>query len=193
MKKSILIVAIAVLGLSANAQEETTNDGFSKGDVFISGSIGYDSQETGPFKTSTFEIAPRAGYFVSESIAVGLQIGYLSTKSENFSGDVEDFSVLALGAFGRYYFSPSKRFSLFGQLGINYLTAEDNLSGGKADGFGFALAPGISYFVSEHFALEATIGELSYFTVGPDGGESTDTFTFGLDLNDVNFGVVYKF
>ncbi|HET8808649.1 MAG TPA: porin family protein [Flavobacteriaceae bacterium] len=194
MKKGLLIAAIAVFGFtSANAQE-TSNGGFAQGDLFISGAVGFGSQKTGDAKTNSFEIAPRLGYFVSENIAVGIALGYQNSKSEDALGnETEDISTLALGAFGRYYFMPANQFSLFGQLGVEYLSTEYNIADVKVSGFGASLAPGISYFVSNNFALEATFGILGYSTVEPDGGESTDTFQFGVDMNDINFGIVYKF
>lgn len=194
MKKGLFIAALAVLGLTNVNAQETPNEGFAKGDLFISGAVGFDSQKTGDAKTNGFEIAPKLGYFVSENIAVGVQLGYQSTKSEDALGEeTGDFSTLALGAFGRYYFMPASKFSLFGQLGVDYLSTKDNLNDAKESGFGVAVAPGISYFVSNNFALEATFGILGYSTVEPDGGESTDSFNIGVDMSNINFGVVYKF
>lgn len=191
MKKVILVAALAIFGLSANAQE-ANNGGFAKDDVFISGSVGYASEEVADEKSTVFEIAPAVGYFVSENIALGLQLGYQSAKSETPTGESEA-NTLAVGAFGRYYFMPASRFSLLGQLGVQYQSTDYDVY--KDSGFGVALAPGISYFVSEHFALEATFGILGYSTSKPDfdGAESTDSFAFGVDMRDINIGVVYKF
>ena len=65
----------------------------------------------------------------------------------------------------------------------------------EANGFNIGLAPGVSYFVSSNFALEASIGLLSYDTTKPDfdGAESTDTFDLNLNLNNISLGLVYKF
>lgn len=192
MRKVILVAALAVLGLSANAQEADNNGGFAKDDLFISGSVGYSSESTGDIKNNQFEITPRLGYFVSENIAVGLQLGYQSVKDETPTGDTES-STFNVGAFGRYYFMPASKFSLFGQLGVDYMSTDYDAY--KESGFGVALAPGISYFVSNNFALEATFGILGYQTVEPDvdGAEATNTFDFGVNMNDINFGIVYKF
>lgn len=193
MKKVLLVAAVAVFGLNATAQEETTNGGFAQGDVFITGSVGYASHSSGDTEANHFEIAPSAGYFVSENIALGLRIGYMSDKSEVGNTTTEELSTLILGAFGRYYFMPADQFSIFGELGLNYLSVNNDIGGGEANGFGLALAPGISYFVSSNFALEARFGILGYQTVEPDGGESNDTFSFGVDMKDISLGIVYKF
>jgi len=65
----------------------------------------------------------------------------------------------------------------------------------KSNGVGFEFAPGFKYFVSDHFAIETTFGVLGYNSVKPDysGAESTDTLNIGLDLANINFGLVYKF
>lgn len=195
MKKGLLIAALAVFGLTGvNAQETTTNGGYAEGDLFISGAVGFDSQSAADAETNSFEIAPRLGYFVSENIAIGIQLGYQKTKSEDaFGTDTEDVSTFTAGAFGRYYFMPTNKFSLFGELGVAYLSTNYDLIDIKGNGFGAALSPGISYFVSNNFALEATFGVLSYASADIDGGVSANGFSIGLDMNDINFGIVYKF
>ncbi|WDO13030.1 porin family protein [Flavobacterium sp. WW92] len=200
MKKIILTVAAVFAFGFANAQEETT-EGFKKGDVFISGAVGFGSTKTGDFKTSDFEIAPRVGYFVTENIAVGVAVGYQSSKVE-FGGEDAKNNTLSVGAFGRYYFTPASKFSLFGQLGVNYNSYDNefDLEAGelgefKGDGFGVVVAPGVSYFITKNFSLEATFGILGFETTKPDadGAEKTNSFDFGLDMRDINLGLVYKF
>src|SRR5690606_17220279 len=157
MKKLLLsLAAVFVFGL-VNAQE-TESNGFAKGDVFLSGSVGFSSESTGDVKTNGFNITPSAGYFVSENIAVGLSLGYTSTKDEAPNREDIKYSEFGIGAFGRYYFTPANKFSLFGQLGVGSQNGkyEQGSTEVKADGFNVAVAPGINYFVSEHFAREAT-------------------------------------
>lgn len=205
--KKILLSAVAVMAFGfANAQEATGTKGFAEGDVFITGSVGFGSEKTGDAKTSQFNISPKAGYFVTSNIAIGVQLGYTSaTDTEVVEGpfgsttvDVDTNSFEA-GAFGRYYFTPARDFSFFGQLSVGYASTKTEVEGvdgeSKSNGFNLGLAPGISYFVSEHIALEATFGLLGYNTSKPDfdGAESTDTFNIGANFNDINFGIVYKF
>lgn len=196
--KKVLLSAVAILGFTfANAQEETTtsNGGFSKGDLFISGAFGIGSESTGDDKSTGFEIAPRVGFFLTENIAIGGKIGYASDKAEDAFGDTQDDVTLTLGAFGRYYFTPASQFSLFGEFGFDYMTEEDKLSDSKSNGFGVGLGLGLSYFVSNNWAIEATWAGLRYETTKPDftGAESTDTFGLGADLRSFGFGVIYKF
>lgn len=203
MKKIILTVAAVFAFGFANAQEGIVTEGFAKGDVFISGAVGFGSTKTGDFKTNDFEIAPRAGYFVTENIAVGVALGYQSAKLD-FDGEDVKNNTLSVGAFGRYYFTPASKFSLFGQLGVNYNSYDNEfavvdgelVSGEfKGDGFDVALAPGVNYFITKNFSLEATFGILGFATTQPDedGAEKTNSFNFGLDMRDINLGLVYKF
>jgi hypothetical protein len=195
--KKILMSAIAIMAFSfANAQE-STGVGFSEGDLFMTGSFGYTSTKTGDVKTNEFSIAPRVGYFVTSNIAVGGQLGYVSgTETDEFDAET-DTNVFTVGAFGRYYFTPARNFSFFGHLGLDYASAKTEFEGGgetKADGFQLALAPGISYFVSDHIALEATFGALGYSTYEVDGADdSTDSFELSADLTNITFGILYKF
>lgn len=203
--KKVLLSAIAVMAFGfANAQD-VPSVGFSEGDAFITGSVGFGSEKTGDFKTNIFNIAPKAGYFVTSNIALGVQLGYTSAKDTEPSAipggeDVEVKNTsLEIGAFGRYYFTPARNFSFFGQLSVGYVTAKEETTPGdaefKTNGVNVALAPGISYFVSEHIALEATFGILGYRTNKPDvdDAESTNNFDFGVNFSDINFGIVYKF
>ena len=199
MKKLLLLSAIAVFGFSnVNAQEEgESTKGFSKGDIFVTGSLSFGSESTGDIKENSFGFSPKAAYFVTENIAVGVALGYTSSKDEAPGVEDIEINMLEAGVFGRYYLTPAKQFSIFGELGANYQTStwEQGPAELDTDGFNIGFAPGISYFVSDCIALEASFGVLKYATSEPDvaGSESTDTFDFGLNLSDISFGMVYKF
>lgn len=197
MKKLILSLAAVASFTFASAQEqEVETYGFNEGDMFVSGSFGIGSTKfPDDSKENTFNISPRFGYFLNDFIAVGAQAGYSKQKEENANGDdVVDNSTFTIGAFGRYYLMPAQKFSFFGELGLGYGTTED-INDNKVNGVNIAVAPGLSYFVSKHFALEATFGILGYNSVKKDesGAESTDSFDFGLNMDDINLGLIYKF
>ncbi|MFB9108174.1 outer membrane beta-barrel protein [Flavobacterium gyeonganense] len=194
MKKIVLsMVAVLAFGF-ANAQD-STGKGFSKGNVFISGSVGISSDKTGDVKESGFEIAPKVGFFVTDNIAIGGRLGYRSDKAENAVTDTRDEARLSVGAFGRYYFTPSSDFSLFGELGVDYSSVDDKLADAKANEIGANLGLGLSYFVSSNFAIEATWAGLGFTSNdnGGDGAEKTNSFGLGANLDSINLGVVYKF
>jgi len=183
--KKIVLAAIAVMGFSfANAQ--TT--GFSKGDVVVSGAFGIGSEKTGDSKSNSFVLVPAAGYFVSENIAIGGKLGFGSSKENDVKSN--DFTV---GAFGRYYFTPASPFSVFGQAGVDFTNSK--AGDFKSNEIGASVGLGLSYFLSNHFAIEATWAGLGYSVNnnGGHGAEKTNSFGIATDLTDVRFGVVYKF
>lgn len=61
--------------------------------------------------------------------------------------------------------------------------------------FGFVIVPGVNYFISESFALRASVGALSYKNRKADvsGAKSNSSFDVNLDFSDINFGLTYKF
>ncbi|BCY29667.1 outer membrane beta-barrel protein [Flavobacterium okayamense] len=196
--KKVLLSAVAILGFTfANAQEEetTTNGGFAQGDVFVTGAVTFSSSSMDEDKSSSFEIAPQVGFFLTENIAIGGKIAYMSEKAESFSVDTEDMSGFGVGAFGRYYFTPANQFSLFGQLAVDYASMEDKLADYKVNAFGAGLGFGMNYFVSSNFSIEAGVGVLNFASAKADvdGAEALNTFSFGGDWRAVTFGVNYKF
>ena len=204
--KQVLLSAVALLAFGfANAQEEEKgNGGFAKGDVFVSGAVTFGSSKTGDFKVNAFEIAPKVGYFVTENIAVGASVGLQSLKFDNGSADATN-SGLGLGAFGRYYFTPANKFSLFAELGIDYTSFDEEFdaesgtvyaSSFESKELGFGLGAGMNYFVSSNFSIEAGVAVLGYSSNDNGGGsgvDKTNTFSFGGDWRAVTFGVNYKF
>ena len=196
--KKVLLSAVAWLAFGfANAQEEkSANGGFSKGDVFVTGAFTLGSEKTGDVKSSSFEIAPQVGYFLTENIAIGGKLGYVSAKAENAGGDTQDDAGLTVGAFGRYYFTPANQFSLFAQLGFDYTSMEDKLADAKEKELGLGLGAGLNYFVSPNFSIEAGVAVLGYSSNDNGGGsgvDKTNSFNFGGDWRAVTFGVNYKF
>jgi opacity protein-like surface antigen len=194
--KKVILSALAVMTFGfANAQEGNGNGGFSKGSMFVSGAFSIESSKTGESKTSGFEIEPKFGYFVTENIAIGGKLGYASSKAEAAGVDTEDNTALTIGAFGRYYFTPASQFSLFGQAGLDYSSVENKLTDAKGNEIGINVGLGLSYFVSNDWAIEATWAGLGYTTNdnGGDGADKTNTFGLDADLRAISFGVVYKF
>lgn len=112
------------------------------------GSLGYG------FETKVFNItlAPKAGYFVSDGIAVGLSlpVGFETNKGG------ENYFSYGVTPFARYYFpegsSATGRF--FGEL--NAGVAGNN--GGDDVAFAFGANLGYAHFVTNSVALEVTAG-----------------------------------
>ena len=182
-----------------NAQESKKEyTGFSKGNIFMTGSVGVRSLENtaNNYKENSFNFSPRAGFFVSNNIVLGLglEISNISRQQTSVSQTFEqrNFGIIV---FGRYYFSPSNNFTFFTQAQIDYLTSNITNLNIKSTGVGFGIAPGISYFISDNFAIETSLGILSYASAKADvpNAQSSTDLNIGIDFSQTRFGVLYKF
>ncbi|WP_333694399.1 outer membrane beta-barrel protein [Flavobacterium sp.] len=196
MKKIILSLAAVFAFSFANAQESTTDGGFAKGDVFVSGSFGFSSEKTGDLKSNGFEFSPAVGFFLTENIALGGRLGIMSEKNENGSAETK-MNGFGVEAFGRYYMTPASKFSVFGELavGIGSFKTEVGPAETKSKTFGVNAGIGVNYFLSSNWAIEAGWAGLGYNTDdnGGNGADKTNTFGLNVDLSSINFGLIYKF
>ena len=200
MKKIILTVATVFAFGFANAQEATTDGGFSKGNVFVTGSVGFNSDKQDDAKGSEFYFRPEVGYFLTENIALGLGLDLGSAKNDGLDVYSDAYKTNSFGAevFGRYYFTPASKFSLFGQLGIGFgnIKMEDEAGNElKVNGFGINAGLGVNYFFSNNWAVQANWAGLGYNSAKVDapGAEAYSSFGLNVDLSAINFGVLYKF
>lgn len=205
MKKNLLaIAALFAFGFSnAQVSDDVSNEGFSAGDVFITGSVGFSNTKVEDYKAESFTFSPRAAYFVNDNIALGVALGY--TKSDELNQTQYTVTTMQAGVFGRYYFMPGSRFSVFTQLGLNYVVEDteyaqlDFMQGATftARGVNIGFAPGVNYFISNRFALEANFGILEYTTVNTESPFTDDvkanSFSIGLDMASINLGLLFKF
>ncbi|WP_299124743.1 outer membrane beta-barrel protein [uncultured Winogradskyella sp.] len=194
MKKLLLMAAVAVFGFTnINAQDDKTTGGFANGDVYASGSIGFNSAKFGEAKSNSLEFSPAVGFFISDNIA--LEVNLLIGSGEDANDDKTSSFGGGLGA--TYFFTPAGQFSFTLGAGVAYQTSKEEFNGGgeaKFNTFGFAVAPGVNYFVSDCIALRASIGALSYASSKLDGADDASTnFGLNLDLSNIDFGITYKF
>ena len=73
MKKLVCFLAALFAFGMANAQETTTaSEGFKQGDAFISGSVGFNHQKNNNVKSNSYNVSPKAAYFITNNIALGV-------------------------------------------------------------------------------------------------------------------------
>lgn len=193
MKKAIFTISIILLTtIIVNAQK--SSEGFSKGNIFTSGQFAFNSQTTGDLKTTSIDFSPTVGYFVSNNVAIGVQLGVTNSISKFKSTKTGEKNGYSAGVLARYYMNPTNKFSVFGSAALNFgaLNTKDSIN---TTNFSFGFAPGISYFLSNHFAIETTIGNLGFSSTKPDvaGSDATNSINFGLNLTAATFSLVYKF
>lgn len=208
MKKIVVLAFTILFGIiTLKAQNESkavaSGDGFTLADIFVSGTVSFGTNNDGNLNSNQFNFSPQIGYFIDDYIAIGGRFGYELSTQETPSildpnATVDDkFTTLNIGAFGRYYFTPESNFSFFGELGAGLSNIKREVGQGEAKGNGWFInaAPGINYFLSYHFAIEASVGLLGYesFKIDEDNADTQSAFNIGVDLSDINLGVVYRF
>lgn len=181
--KKILLILVATLGLTANAQT-----GFKKSDVFVEGSFSYAKEKDAD---ATYSFAPTVGYFLTDKFAVGAQVEKSNTTDKLGSTD-----KLGAGVFARCYFlNVGKDFKVFSGLNLNTNALVLDTTVGQfvaRQNFNANLGLGVNYFVTKNLALSANLANLAGYNF------ETESFNVGFSgvenpFNTTKFGVLYKF
>lgn len=211
--KKLQLLFVSLLAVSMTfAQQE-------KGDIYLGGSLnfgaGSSSTKVGGTKTdgpSTFNlgIQPRVGYFLSEKILVGADLGFTtgSSKIDN-GGTVTKVSNNAFGGglFARYYVMPAEKLGFFFEANAGVLAGSSKVKVGNTETDGpntfnlsTGITPGIVIFISKKVALEANYGFLGYtsFSETDKSGsvevkDAQGNFGLSLNPNTFRFGVSVLF
>lgn len=219
MKRIVLMGAVALFGLS-NAQI-AKGTSYLSGQVGYYHSENNDDAGSRR-KDDVIRILPTAGYFVNTNLAVGLGIGYKSAVTKYKVGNAAVSNLLEIkdtdnafvvAPFVRKYWALSDRLYIFGQLQVplefgqekidansdifmgDPLLATSSSRKNNYTNIGVNIKPGLDYFVSKNWSIEATIGEFGYNTYKRDidGARRADDYKFGISLTSVTFGVKYVF
>lgn len=176
MKKILLMAFFAVAAVGANAQ------------VYLGGSLnlGTTNVKEGDLdgvSTTTFSITPEIGYNITDAFAIGAEVGFGTSKTEDHK------------ARNKWTVAPYVRYS-FAELGNNVKLFADVffaynwLSQGDADwdGFEVGLRPGINVALNDKWSL---VGKMTLFSYSKYDELKTTTFAF--QPSEVSLGVVYNF
>ncbi len=198
--KKLFLAAIAVMGFGfANAQDSGTF-GFSKGNILLEGNLGLSStnDKNTEVKFNSFEFNPKAGYFLTDKFALGLDLGIGSDKKKIDGADAGKNSNFNVGVFGRYYFLDlGQRFKTYAEAGVGLNSGK--IDEAKYSGVGLGAGLGINYFVSNSFAINCGLTDiLSYNTNKFKGGKAVSDFDANLNVfnnffTTAKFGLTYKF
>jgi outer membrane protein len=223
MKKILLMVAMLFATNFAFAQLSKGNllvtGAFSVGSTSQENTI--NSKTTDGPSTSNFSIIPNVSYFINDRLSVGVELGYSSLSAELV--DVRSSSTtvttkdvtsgLGLSPFVRYYFPLGQKFYFYGQGGFGITSGKINnttttvttffgtqttevKSESDLSAFNVGFRPGITYFFTDRFALDASFGLLNYSntTVKLDKDETKNSeLNFNIIPNSLNFGLSYRF
>jgi hypothetical protein len=190
--------------------------------VFIGGNIGFNTSggsidnngiSTDKPTTTSFNLSPIVGKFLSENFAVGaaLNFGFTSTKTPGSPETTNTSSAVGITPFLRYYAVRMDKFSIFGQgnIGFSYSSSKSKSDGVTTDGpkttnLFLNIVPGLSYDVSSKLALETTINILNFGfsdNIVKNGGNKNTTTSFGLgagltnivSVGAISIGAIFKF
>ena len=215
MKKTILILAIASIAVTLNAQ------------WFLGGNVGFSTRTEQTIADSGtdyanktiigFQIAPKAGYYFNEKFAFGLSLsigGNFTLATNPNAPDHLSFSVpWKFSPFVRYHVYNYKKFSLIleGSTGVsgNHFKASQNTDFKDNIGINVInITPVLGYKLTDHFQLEAGLNFLSlgYNIYLNYAGEKPNKTThiahdFNIGFNSANIismgyltiGAIYKF
>ncbi|UOY05915.1 porin family protein [Muricauda sp. SCSIO 64092] len=227
MKKTLFFAGALIAG-SLTAQ--ITQDDrlvIPKGTWTVGGNLSVNTlsntSENEPFTSENsstgISFLPNLGYAVGKNTVLGIRPGYRYGESESTfledntinSSRTTEFHALSIASYLRRFFPLNKNLALYlqGELGYEHLrgesTSENNTlseSESTTDTFFIGIRPGITYFVSKAFALEAGIGALQYERSESEFTDSNETvistedrnrFNFDLDTSQIFFGLSYYF
>ena len=199
MKKIILTMAAVFALTFANAQdkkEKSTGEGFSSGDLYLTGTAGFSSTKDQGTKTDGFTLSPGLGYFITDNIALEGQLSFTSSKKDDSVNPVVKNTGFGIAAGAKYFWTPASKFSLSLGANVSYMSTKQEVGilSGTAKEIGFNIPLGLNYFVSDDFAITSTWGGFGYSSNdnGGNGAEKTDGFNLGLDMSSIKFGLLYK-
>lgn len=199
--KKVLLSIVTVFTFGVLTAQEDTNFGFAKGDIFIEGNLGfYSSNDKNlDFKQSEFNFNPKAGYFLSDKLALGVELMYGSQVDKVGGNKIEDFNSFGAGVFGRYYFLDlGQRFKTYAEAGLGFSTFNNNILDVKGNGFGMGAGLGIQYFVTEKIAINFGLTDIIGFnSFKVDNAEAVNEFygnvnVFNNFFSTAQFGLTFK-
>ena len=213
-----LLAWTVMLSMHAHAQT-------SKGKFLLGGSFGISSsanreelvnRQTLKQNERSFSVNPGIGFFVADGWALGIDLGYQSSFSENTVGNSistteQTNRVFFASPFVRYYRTLGDRISFFGEVSVGSLSsgtsrvtpATPTQGGTNFKGYqiGLGITPGVTYFISPKVGIEASLGLLSYyynqlkteskrqaFGQPQTSTQSSNAFNFSFGLSDFQIG-----
>lgn len=199
MKKLILLFAVVAISAQAFSQ------------MFLGGSFSVDMDKTKNatediYKSTSFGITPKVGYYLNDQFAIGGAIGYTTTSYTYFNGADDDTKStrnnMSISPFIRYHAVEAGNFSLFVEPMLSFGFGSSKSERGSTttsdadlSSFGIQISPAMSYKINDKINIEAYFGALSYSSSTEKEGENKRTATsFGLEFSSrLSLGFIYKF
>lgn len=198
MKKVTLILFAAFLTLSTLSLNAQT----SSGNMMVGGELSFRStsaEGNSDYQNSGIAFSPSFGYFISDNLAVGAGLS-LGSGTTDTGANKTVTSSFGFGPFARYYkFTSNENFAFYGQAQFFYNSERADFTPGgetKSQEITFSIAPGFSYFFTEHWAIDLSIAGLVIRSSDPNKDNANDkTTTIRFDLTSLapSLGFRYHF
>jgi hypothetical protein len=177
MKKFFLTaLAIATFaGFNAQAQ-------IQKGNVLMGGNIA--DLKLGLDKPSvfSFNISPKAAWFVQDNIAIGAYADFGLQTAKNTS-TIIDYSV---GPMARYYSGSDVEIlnhgRIFGEATVGIGGRNVSKGGGNTNGLDFSFGPGFAYFITPNIGIESLLKYNGVAGFGSETYQNNLNLSFGLQI-----------
>ncbi|GAB5557322.1 MAG: hypothetical protein SchgKO_15350 [Schleiferiaceae bacterium] len=203
MKKLLLLTCALGFAFAVSAQEVA-------GPWWVGGTMGYTGTDYGDDENgNTLNFGPSVGYMLNPQIGVGLGLSLVTDTYNDKTNNDEDRTVKTntyhFQPFARYYKELGSNFAIYGQLLIDIQSGgtTTEVAGTETEkfsvsGFGFGIAPGIQYWFTPAWSMNATVGNLGYSTVtrsddNSDAESTTSTTEVIMDFSSINFGFNFHF
>lgn len=167
--KFVLVFTLVICyAVSITAQTE-------KGNILLGGSSNLsllntkskwkDDNDDGKIgNTFDFEFTPRAGYFIMDNLAIGLEFPISYSKYKDDNDNVDKETTYAIAPFARYYLGANKIKPFFqAEIGFGgYKQQRDPANFPASEEtyglFLFQFNGGASFFINEKVALDLSLG-----------------------------------
>jgi opacity protein-like surface antigen len=207
MKKLIFAGVFFLAAFSLKAQT-------SSGDLFVGGGFQFTTSggevtngATTTQKANTFSLGftPKVGYFVSDKLAVGAGIGYVSSRTTQPNDDYTASSTISFSPFARVYMPANEQINFYGQgsVGIGIGNSKQVVGATETDTgdittFNFGAGVGVAFFPSEHINIGFGFNLINFRAENDtdpnnDVEDKTNTFNFGLSTFSPSIGINYFF
>jgi hypothetical protein len=177
MKKYFLLTTIAIGLLITNAKAQ-----IQQGNVMVGGNLADLSLGLDNSKVISFDITPKAVWFIKDNVALGGYVNLGIQTAKNTSTTVN----YGLGGLGRYYTGKDMevikhgRFFGEGTLGLGGINVSDG--GGHTNGVDFSFGPGFAYFITPNIGLETLLKYNGTGGFGNAGNQSGLGLSFGFQI-----------
>ncbi|MDO8992515.1 MAG: hypothetical protein Q7U83_05595, partial [Daejeonella sp.] len=138
MKKIITMAILAVMTLSASAQDKGL-----QGTWFATSQFGYQETKKGNDLNTSFMVLPILGNFISPSVAIGAAVGYSNIKSKSGSVTNANTGLLVVEPLVRKYWNVAGSMFFFGQLALPVISGKEKQSDLKVNQTGLAASGGL--------------------------------------------------